>query len=177
MIDFEKIIQVKLTKDDFIKLPSKNHFKMIFLDKKNYVEYAPEIQKIISCIKKDLPNWTNNPNYETIVERFNSDSHCLLFYYMDICIGWNWGNKNITLDWINIHQELDEGELYVGGCFVTRSIYRPNDAGLYDYNMMCDYWLNNLKYRHIYGYIDSWNKASIRVSLQTGVKFHKYFLN
>jgi tRNA (Thr-GGU) A37 N-methylase len=177
MIDFEKIIQVRLIKEDFIKLPNKDHFKLIFIDKNNHNEHSSDLKKIIKYIDNDLTNWINKPNYETIIKRFNSDSHCLLFYYMDQCVGWNWGNKNVTLDWINVYQTLNNGEIYAGGCFVTKSIYRPNDAGLYNYNMICDYWLNNLKYEQIFGYIDSWNKAAIRVNLQTGVKFHKYFLN
>jgi tRNA (Thr-GGU) A37 N-methylase len=176
MIDLEKIIQVKLTKNDFIRLPRKEHFNLIFLDNTNYTEYFTDLRKIIEYINNDLPNWERKPNYETVVRRFNSESHCLLFYYMDECVGWNWGNKNVTIDWINIYQTLNDKELYAGGCFVTKSVYRPNDAGLYNYNMICDYWLNNLKHESIFGYVDSWNKAAIRVNLQTGVKFHK-FLN
>lgn len=169
-----EIIQVRLVKEDFKKLPNKKHYRLIFLDKTNFINHETDLKKITQYIKKDIPNWLESPDYETVINRFNSDSHCLLFYYNNECIGWNWGNKNVCFDWINIHQKLQPNEIYWGGCFVTKSVDRPSDAGYYDYNMIFDYWINTMGMDKIYGYIDVWNKASIRVSLKNNVKFHDY---
>lgn len=175
-MNFAEIIQLKLIKSNFIKLPSKDHFKLIYIDKINYQEYIKDINKIISLIHIDLPNWSNSPDLSNVVKRFNANSNCLLFYYNNDCIGWNWSNNNVCFDWVNMYQKLDDSELYVGGCFVSKSVNRPADAGRYNYNMICDYLFNEKEYTTIYGYVDEWNKPAIRINLQTGVKFYS-FLN
>lgn len=171
---FDEIIELKLDKDNFVKLEPKDCYSLIYIDKTNYQQHINDINKIIGLIKIDIPDWKESPDLDNILERFESDSHCLLFYYNNECIGWNWGNNNVCFDWINIYQKLNNGELYAGGCFVSKSVDRPADAGRYNYNMICDYWLNNMEYTTIYGYVDKWNKPAIRVNLQTGVKFVNY---
>ncbi len=170
MNNTNEIIQFRLTKSDSIKLPEKNHYKLIHVDKLNYFQYINDINKVISLIKIDLPNWEYSPNYEDVIKRFKSNSICLLLYYQDNVIGWNWGNKNICLDWINIKQKLGVGEYYVGGAFVSKSINRPPNAGLYDYYMMTDYCLNFLNNNVVYWYSESWNKTSIKMSIKIGAK-------
>jgi hypothetical protein len=173
-MNVNEIIQLRLSKNDFLILPTKEHYKVVYIDKVNYKEYVDDINIVISLIKTDIPNWDNSPNYKDVVERFESDSHCLLFYYNDNCIGWNWANENVCFDWVNKIQDLSDGELYVGGCFVSKSVDRPADAGRYNYNMICEYWFNNTNCTTIYGYVDTWNKPAIRINLQTGVKFINY---
>jgi hypothetical protein len=173
-MNVNEIIQLRLSKNDFLKLPSKEYYKLVFLDKTNYKEKIDDINIIMSLIKTDIPNWDESPNFNDVIKRFESNSHCLLFYYNDNCIGWNWGNENVCINWINKFQNLLDGELYAGGCFVSKSVNKPPDAGRYNYNMICDYWLNNMGYTTIYGYVDIWNKPAIRINLQTGVKFVNY---
>lgn len=173
-MDLDKIIQVRLRKEDFKPLPPKNEYSVVFIDKNNYTEYVNEINTIIRYIKQDLPNWKESPDFNNIIKRFQSNSHCILFYYKNVCIGWNWGNENVSFDWINHNQTLLPSQIYCGGCFVTKSINRPPDAGLYNYNMFCNYYLNNLGYNTLFGYVDSWNKPAIRVNLQIGVKFFNF---
>ncbi len=175
-MNFSEIFQIKLIKSDFVKLPNKDHFKLTYVDQTNYDKYINDVNTVISLIYTDLPNWDNPPNFNNVVKRFNADSHCLLFYYNNKCIGWNWANKNVSFNWIDIDQKLGPDEVYSGGTFVSKHVDRPRDAGLYNYNMMCDFCLNYQCYSAIYGYVDIWNKASIRLSLQTGVKFCN-FLN
>jgi hypothetical protein len=175
-VNLDKIIQVKLHKEDLKLLPKKEDYNVVFLDKKNYIHYTDEINTIIRYIKQDLPNWKESPDFNDIVKRFQANSHCILFYYKNKCIGWNWGNENVCFDWVNCSQTLSPGEIYCGGCFVTKSVERPADSGLYNYNMFCDYYLNHLSYNKLYGYIDSWNKPAIRVNLQTGVKFFNFIV-
>jgi len=175
-MDLNEIVQLRGIKSEFIKLPNKDHFKLIYVDKTNYQEYINDINTIISLIPIDLPNWDNHPDFNNVVKRFNADSHCLLFYYNNNCIGWNWGNKNVSFDWINIDQKLGPGEVYSGGTFVSKHVDRPRDAGLYNYNMIYDFWYNTANYSTIYGYVDCWNKTSIKRSFQNGGKIFN-FLN
>jgi hypothetical protein len=177
LIDFTKIVQIRLLKKDYKKFPSKPCYSMVLVDKYNYTEYIEEINTVISLIKKELPDWEQAPTLEDILKRFNSNSHSLLFFYNNSCIGWNWGNKNVCFDWVENYQTLPEGELYGGGCFVSRLVDRPPHAGLYNYNMIFDYWINVMGYHTIYGYVDWWNKPAFRVNFQNGLTVFNYIHN
>lgn len=174
MIDKKSIVQIRLLKDDFKVYDKKSHFKLVYVDKENYPLYSKELQIIIDLIHKDLPDWKDAPRFGDVFKRFVSNSHCLLFYYKNKPIGWNWGNPNVCFDWINKEQDLLNGELYGGGCFVSRSVDRPSNAGLYNYNMIFDYWINKMGYHTIYGYVDSWNRVALRVNFQNGLKIFEY---
>jgi len=169
-----EIIQIRLLKEDFKPYPKKDHYKMVYVDIENYKDFENDLKRVVSLVHNDLPDWDDAPTYEIVLERFKSNSHSLLFYYNDECIGWNWGTPNVCFDYINLHQTLKENELYGGGCFVSKSVKRPADAGFYNYNMMFDYWINNTDYDTFYGYVDYWNKAAIRVNFQNGVKVFDY---
>jgi hypothetical protein len=173
-MDLSKIVQIRLLKNDYVKFPSKEYFNMIYVDRSNYHTFTSELQTVIDLIHSELIEWKDAPTYEVVVERFKSNSHCLLFYYNGNCIGWNWGNRHICFDWINKVQDLPEGELYGGGCFVSRNVDRPANAGLYNYNMIFDYWINQMGYHTIYGYVDWWNKPAFRVNFQNGLTVYNY---
>ena len=172
-MNLDDIIQVRLTREDFVKLPKKEHYSIAYVDKLNYKNYISEMETVIELLHKQL-DWDGIPDVEKCIKRFNSDSFCILFYYNNKCIGWNWGNPNITFDWINIEKKLKSDELYLGGCFVSKLENRPADAGLYDYNMFFDYCLNTLGANKTYGYCDDWNKAAIRINLINGWKYHNF---
>ena len=173
-MDLSKIVQIRLLKENYKQLPVKEVFDMKYVDKKNYTEFNDQLVKVLGLLTSELPDWDNAPTYNDILDRFDADSHCLLFYYNNECIGWNWGNDNVCFDWINCIQTLPEGELYGGGCFVSRSVERPAYAGLYNYNMIFDFWINKLGYHTIYGYVDWWNKPAFRVNFQNGLTVYNY---
>lgn len=160
-------MQYKITKDQFVKIEHKEYYRLEYVDISNYQNYIKELKVVIDLLRKQL-DWDGIPTLEQCYERFNAKSFCLLFYYKDDCIGWNWGNKNVTVDWINIDKELNNNELYLGGCFVSKLVERPADAGIQNYNMFFDYCLNILNPDTMYGYCDDWNKAAIRINISNG---------
>lgn len=166
-MDITKIIQFRLLKHEHKKLPKQSHYKLIYLDKNNYPSFLRELELVVHYIHKQLPDWKDAPNIEDIHNRFSSKSFCFLFYYRNNCIGWNWGNPNVTPDWINVHTKLKEGEVYLGGCFVTNIVDRPSDAGVMNYNMFFDECIK-LGYNPMYGYCDDWNRVAIRINYSNG---------
>lgn len=172
-MDITKIIQFRLFKQEHKKLPKKSHYNLIHIDSTNYLNYINDLNKVLSYIHKQLTDWTDAPTIDDIHKRFESNSFCFLFYYNGDCIGWNWGNPNVTPDWINIHTKLEKGEVYLGGCFVTNIIDRPSDAGVMNYNMFFDECLN-LGYNPMYGYCDDWNRVAIRINYSNGWKQFKF---
>jgi hypothetical protein len=163
------ILQYTITKNEFIKIEHKNCYQLKYVEINNHINYIENLKTIIELLHKQL-KWDGIPTLEKCIKRFESGSFCLLFFYNDNCIGWNWGNKNVTIDWINIDKVLNENELYLGGCFVSKLIDRPADAGVQNYNMFFDYCLNVLNPNRMYGYCDNWNKAAIRINLSNGWK-------
>jgi hypothetical protein len=163
----DDIIQYKITKEKFIKIEHKSHYKLKYVDLNNYLDYTEDFNIIIDLLHKQL-KWDGIPTLEECYQRFNSNSFCLLFYYNEKCIGWNWGNPNVTINWIDIDKKLNNNELYLGGCFVSKLVERPADAGIQNYNMFFDYCLNILNPNVMYGYCDNWNKAAIRINISNG---------
>jgi len=174
MIDLSSTTQIRLLKEDYKRFPDKAHYSMKYADKTNVDKFSNDLKTVVDLINEELTDWDDVPNYETVLRRFEANSHCLLFYYNDECIGWNWGNDNVCFDWQTNIQDLPAGELYGGGCFVSRNVKRPADAGLYNYNKIFDYWINEMGYHTIYGYIDNWNKAAFRVNFQNGLTVYNY---
>jgi len=165
----DKVIQVRFLKENFNPLPIKSQYKLEYVDVDNYNNYQEELRSVIQLLNIQLV-WDGIPTYDDVIMRFKSDSMCLLFYYNDKCIGWNWFNENVTLDWIKNIQDLIVGELYSGGCFVSNTIGHPANAGLYNYNMVSSYLINELNYHTVYGYVDKWNKAALRINYNNGLR-------
>ena len=174
MVDLSNITQIRLLKQDYKQFPNKKHYNLKYVDKGNIDKYTNDLKRVVNLITEELTDWDQAPNYETVLRRFKADSHCLLFYYNNECIGWNWGNSNVCLDWETKIQDLLPGELYGGGCYVARNVNRPADAGLYNYNMIFKYWFNEMTYSTIYGYVDNWNKAALRVNYKNGLKDYNF---
>lgn len=174
MIDFSTIKLFRLDKVDFKKIETENEYSLVYVDKNNYINYREELSFVTECIKDTLPDWNIELTPDQILERFNSDSHCLLFYYKSKCVGWNWGSPSVKFDWINEVKKLPEGFIYFGGCFVCKK-NTPPDAGLINFNYIFNYWLNQKNFETIVGYVDNWNRASIRVCLQNNLKIYDWF--
>ena len=173
-LNSKDIIQIRLLKENYKAFPPKSEYSMKYVDKNNFLEYDKDIKIVLDLINEELSDWELCPDYQTIVDRFDADSHCLLFYYNNRCIGWNWGNPKVCIDWITPLQDLKANEVYGGGCYVSRLVARPPHAGLYNYNLIFDYWIYKLGYDTVYGYIDSWNKAAIRVNWANGLHEFNY---
>ena len=174
MIDLSNITQIRLLKENYKQFPNKEHYALKFVDKDNIDKYSDDLKKVVNLIKEELTDWDQAPDYETVMRRFKADSHCLLFYFKNECIGWNWGNSNVCFDWENNIQDLLPGELYGGGCYVSKNVDRPADAGLYNYNKIFEYWIYKMGYSTIYGYVDNWNKAALRVNFKNGLTVHRF---
>lgn len=172
-MNLNEIVQFRLLRDEHIKLPKKSHYKLIYLDRDNYSNFLQDLELVISYIHNQLTDWIDAPTIEDVHKRFKSNSFCFLFYYKDNCIGWNWGNENFTPNWIDIHTKLKDGEVYLGGCFVTKLVDRPTDAGVMNYNMFFDECLK-LGYNPMYGYCDNWNRVAIRINYSNGWKPYKF---
>lgn len=174
-MEVDKIVQFKLLKNDFKKVNIDIEYQMIHLTKLNYTNYWRDLLHVINLISNDL-KWDGIPNKDDIINRFNNNSECFLWIYDNIVVGWGWFNKDITLDWINIYQKLNENGLYAGGAFVSKKIKTPTDSGFKFYNYSMDLFLNKFNYDVVYLYSDSWNRASAQLSYKCG--FKKYnFLN
>jgi hypothetical protein len=169
----DNIVQYRITKDMFIKVEHRDCYKLKYIDLDNYANYINDFKITIDLLHKQL-KWDGIPTLEQCYERFKANSFCLLFYYNGNCIGWNWGNQNVTVDWINVYKKLAENELYFGGCFVSRLVEKPADAGSQDYNMCFNYCLNVLNANTVYAYCDRWNKAAIRLNLNNGCREYEF---
>jgi len=169
MLDSTSTTQIRLLKENYKQFPYKAHYDMKYVDISNIDKYSNDLKIVVDLINEEITDWDDIPNYETVLRRFEANSHCLLFYYNSNCIGWNWGNDNVCIDWQTNIQDLPVGELYGGGCYVSRNVDRPADAGLYNYNKIFDYWINEMGYHTIYGYIDNWNKPAFRVNYRNGL--------
>jgi hypothetical protein len=173
-VSLSEVKFVQLDRVDFKKINTNNEYRIVYVDKHNYLNYREELFSISQCIRKTLPNWDIDLAPKSIIQRFNSDSHCLLFYFNDKCIGWNWGNTSVKFDWINEIKKLPNGFVYFGGCFICKQS-TPPDAGLINFNYIFDYWLNKKNFDTIVGYIHNWNKASMRICLQNNLKIKDWF--
>ena len=169
----ENILQFKMIKDMFTKIEHKNYYKLKYVDLNNYIDCVDDFKIIIDLLHKQL-KWDGIPTLQQCYGRFRANSFCLLFYYNGNCIGWNWGNQNVTMDWINVDKKLTEYELYFGGCFVSRLVEKPSDAGSQNYNMCFDYCFNVLNAATMYGYCDKWNRAAIQINLSNGAKKYEF---
>lgn len=173
-MNLSEVAQLVGYKKNYVKYPDKQHYSMKYADINNISEYSSDLKTVVKLIKEELTDWEEAPTYKTVIDRFEAGSYCLLFYYNDDCIGWNWGNKNVCFDWQTVFQELEPGEIYAGGCYVAKNVKRPADAGFYNYNMVLDYFYNQALNHTVYGYVELWNKAAIRVNLQNGIIISNY---
>lgn len=174
-MDKSKIVQLRLLKNDFTKFEFSEDYKVVPVDKSNYQDYLTEMVGISALMSLDF-EWVGIPNEETIVRRFKSNSHCLLWKYNELNIGWAWSNSNVTPLWEEPIQKLKDDEIYGGGAFLSRKIERPPNSGVMFYNLTFDYWFNEMNNNSIFQYSDSWNRVSSFISYKNGFKRYN-FLN
>lgn len=173
-MDINKVVQYRLFPEEHRKIPRKEHYKMVWVNNSNYFDYQDELEGVIQLLHAQL-DWDGIPTFDNLIQRFEANSFCILFYYKDECIGWNWGNPNVTIDWTKTHTPLQKNECYLGGCFVSNLVDRPADAGICNYNMFFDEVIKS-GYGPLYGYCDDWNRVAIRINLANGWKPHDFLL-
>lgn len=170
-MDKTSVVQLRLQKSKFKKIPRNERYSVLFLDKENYTQYLPELLNISTLMKQDF-DWDGIPDETSLHRRFANNSHCLFWILDDSPIGWAWSNYNVSPNWETVIQELNDGEIYGGGAFLSRKIDRPADSGLIFYNMTFSYWLHEMNNEYIYQYSDDWNRVSAIMSYKNG--FEKY---
>ena len=172
-MDLEKIVQLRLLKSNFKKIDFTENYQVKFFDKSNYLDHLPDFNYISSLMRKDF-DWDGIPTESDIHQRFKNNSHCLFWIYDNDPIGWAWSNYNISPDWKTITQELEDGEIYGGGAYLSKTIKRPPNSGLIFYNLTFEYWLEEMNNDVIYQYSDDWNRVSSIMSYKSGFEKYKF---
>ncbi len=164
-MDKENIIQFRYQSNEFIKSESlrSDDFELQYVDKHNYSDYIPDFHKLLDWIEIHLKTWKNAPTYDEIIKRFQSNSCCTLFYYKEEIIGWGWLNTNIAYDFINPNQSLDVGEMYFGGFAISKRIKTPKTSSKICFDMMCEYFFDELQIDVLYFYTNKWNVPALKV--------------
>lgn len=165
-MEIEEITQLKLTKDNFIKIEPERHYLMEKVTIDNHQRYKDSLERVIYYLNDQLV-WDGIPTYEESIERLKKGSVCFIFYYNGLSIGWNWVNQNVMINWKDVDKQLNGDECYFGGIYVSNRVFRPDDAGMININMFFNECFK-LGYQTLYGYSDNWNKRPIKLMKENG---------
>ena len=163
--DKKDVVQLVLHKENYIPIQEiDNSFSYKWFYK---LDQEHDFHFIIKSINLMLEDWNEAPTFDDIVSRFEAGSFVMLQYYKNEPIGWFWGNTRLTYDWKNIVKELPSvNSMYGGGSYITKDRNIPKNTGIQLYtkffNDIFDF------YKSAYGYVDSWNKAPIRINKRSG---------
>lgn len=173
-MDKSKLVQYRMVEGDLINYKPSKEYRLSRVDLNNYEKYLGDLNRISNLITNQIPDWKDSPTMDVVVKRFKSNSYTYLFYYKDTCIGWNWGNPNFTYNWIDIDQELEDDETYLGGCFVNLNKKdRPNNAGY----IMCYMFFEEegrRGFKSMYGVTDDWNRRASLLYYRLGWKTYNF---
>lgn len=126
-----------------------------------------DIIKVIGCINLTLPDWKSAPTLSDVKLRLENNSILTLQYYKESIVGWFWGARHYTTDFINFNKQLPtKNSIYMGGAFVCKQNNIPKNAGFQLYQYCIGEYLKN--YEWGYAYVDSWNKPAIRINYPLG---------
>lgn len=174
-MDINKIVQLRLLKNEYKRLSHHGEYSLIHLTYRSYLPHLSDLLKISKLMKLDF-EWDGMPDEDDIHLRFKNNSQCFLYRYQQKIVGWTWFHEDVSIDWKTIYQKLNNGDVYVGGAYVSKTCNLPPIAGYMFYNISFSKWLNDLNYNTIYLYSDDWNRASAQLCYKSG--FTKYnFLN
>lgn len=169
----ETIVQLRLSIDNIKKPIYNKNYSFILVDNTNYENHIDELIHVSHLMKQDF-DWEGTPNEENIHKRLKSNSKCLLSYYDSKLVGWIWGNDNFTPKWVDIIQELNENEIYIGGSYLSKKVNRPKESGQVFYNIWFDYFLTNFNKQYAYSYVDFWNTHSLNLAHNIGMKEYNF---
>lgn len=167
------VVYLRLLRDSLRKFSFTKEYTFLFIDKSNYESYLLDLLYISKLMKLDF-DWDGIPDEETLHKRFNNHSICLLSFYNNLSIGWIWGNKQVTPFWEDSIMNLNDGEIYVGGAYLSKTIDRPKNSGQVFYSIWFDYFINKMNNDVAYSYIDKWNSHSLKLAYNIGMEKYDF---
>lgn len=160
----------------------KSEFKPLRIDDSFYIKVVDRFEdgedhfkELIKSIDTYLHDWDERPTLKDVENRLNSVSRCTLFFHKDIkqAIGWGWFSSVFTYDWINeVHPLPTSNSTYWGGTYIRKELDIPKNTGLQMYNHGFKLFLSFSDY--MYGYMDDWNKAPIKICHKIGGREFKF---
>ena len=166
--------EMQIHKSEFKPLSFDNSFKFEIASSFND-STKEHFENIISSIDTRLSDWDERPTLDDIKKRLNSISKCTLFFHKDFneVIGWGWYSNVFTYDWINeVHDLPTDKSIYFGGTYIRKELNIPRTTGVQLYNYGFKYFLDRNEY--MYGYMDGWNKAPIKICHKIGGREYKF---
>ena len=169
--------EMQIHKSEFTPLSFDNSFRIEVIDTLDN-ESESHFNNIISSIDERLPDWDDRPTIEDIKQRLEGVSKSTLFFHENFtdAIGWGWFSNVFTYDWINeVHPLPTENSIYWGGTYIRKDLNIPRNTGIQLYNYGFRMFLNENDY--MYGYMDSWNKAPIKICHKIGGRKFNFIKN
>lgn len=172
-MDVDKIVQFRLFKEDLKigNIDTDYWFNQISIN--DLPTHIDNLNKVIEYHHEDIGDWIGIPTLDIIKERLEFGSHCNLFMYHDLVLGWYWThNDYVTSDWKSAIQKLKNNEIYIGGAFISRK-QKPSPLSSYKfYTQGFKFSLDIEEKDTVYLYSDDWNRASAQLCYKCG--FTKY---
>jgi hypothetical protein len=165
--------EMQIHKSEFKPLRIDNSFSIKVIDK--FEDGEEHFKAFVSSIDTNLSDWDGRPTITNVESRLHGVSKCTLFFHEDVkeAIGWGWFSNVFTYDWINeVHPLPTENSTYWGGTYIRKDLDIPKNTGLQMYNHGFKLFLSYSDY--MYGYMDGWNKAPIKICHKIGGREFKF---
>ncbi len=165
--------EMQIHKSEFKPLRIDNSFSIKVVDK--FEDGEKHFNEFVRSIDTNLHDWDERPKLNDVKARLNGVSKCTLFFHEDIkeAIGWGWFSPVFTYDWINeVHPLPTDNSTYWGGTYIRKDLDIPKSTGLQMYNHGFKLFLSFSDY--MYGYMDNWNKAPIKICHEIGGREFKF---
>ena len=169
--------EMQIHKSEFTPLSFDDSFRIEVVDTLT-TESEIHFKNIISSIDEQLSDWDDRPTIEDIEKRLDGVSKSTLFFHENFneVIGWGWFSNVFTYDWINeVHPLPTKNSIYWGGTYIRKDLKIPRTTGVQMYNYGFRMFLNAHDY--MYGYMDSWNKAPIKICHKIGGRQFNFIKN
>ena len=169
--------EMQIHKSEFTPLSFDDSFRIEVVDTLT-TESEIHFKNIISSIDERLSDWDDRPTIEDIEKRLDGVSKSTLFFHENFneVIGWGWFSNVFTYDWINeVHPLPTKNSIYWGGTYIRKDLKIPRTTGVQMYNYGFRMFLNEHDY--MYGYMDSWNKAPIKICHKIGGRQFNFIKN
>ena len=169
--------EMQIHKSEFTPLSFDDSFRIEVVDTLT-TKSEIHFKNIISSIDERLSDWDDRPTIEDIEKRLDGVSKSTLFFHENFneVIGWGWFSNVFTYDWINeVHPLPTKNSIYWGGTYIRKDLKIPRTTGVQMYNYGFRMFLNEHDY--MYGYMDSWNKAPIKICHKIGGRQFNFIKN
>ena len=169
--------EMQIHKSEFTPLSFDDSFRIEVVHTLT-TESEIHFKNIISSIDEQLSDWDDRPTIEDIEKRLDGVSKSTLFFHENFneVIGWGWFSNVFTYDWINeVHPLPTKNSIYWGGTYIRKDLKIPRTTGVQMYNYGFRMFLNEHDY--MYGYMDSWNKAPIKICHKIGGRQFNFIKN